>query len=355
MFDWLKRGPGRNLRDPLADSTNYLSAYDKEGRLRRAQNVDLKKYRESAAAATNGPRPLSTAEKKAEDAMIAQENADGITDDEKAANALQRAQLRARGSAEEISLPRERSGDLRPYPMNEHFRSQSVLSEELREQIYQQVAVVGLGVDTVASSFGVDMRRVAAVVRLKTIEKQWVGQGKSLAKPYNDAVLAMLPKTEYSPTRVTPHESINDLPVHPRTRNQLFYPTSESRHFTREDAAKAFDPKLLPADKRIPLPVLVKLEKWNLENLPREERQRRLREDDLAERTAQLAKEEKKAAWEARTQRVVPGRRWDFKFQDISAEKVGKDGRGRDAVGYRYGMPHEDRKRGLIKIPTSVE
>jgi len=168
----------------------------------------------------------------------------------------------------------------------------------------------------------------------------------------------MLPKTDFRPNTnkpVTVHENINDLPVHPRTRQQIFYPASESRQFTREDAAKVFDDKLLPADKRVPLPMLIELEKWNLEGVPREERFKRQREADEKYRTEQADKERKQAMWEERTQRLVPGRRWDFKFQDISAEKVNKDGRGREAVGYRYGMPHEDRKRGMVKIPTSVE
>ena len=52
---------------------------------------------------------------------------------------------------------------------------------------------------------------------------------------------------------------------------------------------------------------------------------------------------------------TVKSRRWDFNFEDISAEKTGKDGRGQHAVGLRYGMPLEDRKKGQIKIPTKVE
>lgn len=154
---------------------------------------------------------------------------------------------------------------------------------------------------------------------------------------------------------VTPHENINDLLVHPRTRQQIFYPASESRQFTREDAAKAFDNKLLPADKRIPLPMLIDIEKWTIQGLERSERQKLQRERDAQAKDNALQKQTKHAAWEARTQRVVPGRRWDFKFQDISAERVGKDGRaGASVPGARYGMPHEDRKRGMVKIPTSA-
>jgi len=168
----------------------------------------------------------------------------------------------------------------------------------------------------------------------------------------------MLPQTPFRPDTknpITPHEPINDLPVHPYTRQQIFYPASESRQFTREDAAKVFSHKLLPADQRIPLPMLVDIEKWKLAGLNREQRQAKQREADEKVRKETEEKERRRVEWEARTLRTVPGRRWDFKFQDISAEKVGKDGRGKDAVGYRYGMPHEDRKRGMVKIPTSVE
>jgi hypothetical protein len=180
-----------------------------------------------------------------------------------------------------------------------------------------------------------------------------------LAKPYQEAVLAMLPQTPYTPNdpknSIHPHESVNDLPVHPRTRQQLFYPTSESRQFTREDAAKAFHQDLLPADKRIPHPELITLEKEHLAGIPREERFANQQARDIAAKQAAAEAAERKRKWEERTLRVVPGRRWDFKFQDISAEKTGKNGRSRSAVGIRYGMPHDDRQAGRVKIPTSVE
>lgn len=190
------------------------------------------------------------------------------------------------------------------------------------------------------------------------VRKLTFEQKRPLAKPYQDAVLAMLPQTQYRPNlpgKMTPHETINDLPVHPSTRQQIFYPVSESRQFTREDAAKAFDETLLPADKRIAHPELIDIEKDNIAGLKREERTKRQQERDRVAAEAKAIQEEKRERWEERTQKVVPGRRWDFKFQDFSAEKVGPTGRARNAVGIRYGMPHDDRKRGLIKIPTSVE
>jgi hypothetical protein len=165
----------------------------------------------------------------------------------------------------------------------------------------------------------------------------------------------MLPKTPFSPTKPVPHESINDLFVHPSTRKQLFLSTSESRQFTRADAARAFSPTLLPADDRIPHPELITLEREHLAGLTRQERFERQVARDAAAAKAKAKEEEKKAHYEATKIRVVPGRRWDFKFEDVSVEKAGRDGRGRDAVGVRYGTVHMDRKRGQVKIPTSVE
>ena len=88
----------------------------------------------------------------------------------------------------------------------------------------------------------------------------------------------MLPQTPYvrqgKGERPVPHEPITDLPVHPATRQQLFIPVSESRNFTREDAARAFDDTLLTADKRIPHPELVIVERERLAGISNEERVR---------------------------------------------------------------------------------
>ncbi|KAK3067895.1 hypothetical protein LTR53_014951 [Teratosphaeriaceae sp. CCFEE 6253] len=359
MYAWLK-GPGKVFRQPLPGSTNYLSAYDKSGKLLRLGREDRSERGRRDDGAEQDPRAIE----EAEDAAAKRDMADlEMSEEDRASRAEQRSIARNTRQADTEEreargeVPKERRQDMRPYPLNQHFRSQAVLSEELREQLYTQVAVYKHDLSSVAASFGVDIRRVAAAVRLKTIERQWEEQGKPLAKPYSKAVLAMLPTTPFRPdtrTPVTPHEPINDLPVHPSTRTQIFYPASESRQFTRADAAKVFSPTLLPADQRIPLPMLVDLEKWKLEGLDRQQRTERQVQKDTEAREAAEEKERKKIEWEERTQRVVKGRRWDFMFEDVSAEKVGKDGRGREAVGYRYGYAHVDRKSGVVKIPTSV-
>ena len=91
--------------------------------------------------------------------------------------------------------------------------------------------------------------------------------------------------------------------------------------------------------------------------VPREERIARQRERMMAELREKDEREQAKKEKEERDVRVVrpPQGRWDFKFRDISVESVGKDGRDKRGVGARYGFPHEDRKRGQIKIPTRVE
>jgi hypothetical protein len=73
-------------------------------------------------------------------------------------------------------LPPETAEDLRPFPLNQYFRSQPVLSEDLREAIYRRVKKDGATVSLASVEFGVSNERVGAVVRLKQMEKEWVAQ-----------------------------------------------------------------------------------------------------------------------------------------------------------------------------------
>ena len=128
MFSWLN-GPGRAFKDPLPGSTNYLGAYDKNGRLMRAQKQNSE---------------VST-----------------------------QAQRGSQVETDEAKLEKESVQDLRPYPFNYSFYSQSVLSEDLRNEIYRRVKELGEPVRLVSAQLGVEMRRVGAVVRLVEIERRW--------------------------------------------------------------------------------------------------------------------------------------------------------------------------------------
>jgi len=69
-----------------------------------------------------------------------------------------------------------------PFPLNHAFRSHPVLSEELKEEIYSRIMEGGNSVRAVSAGLGVSLERVAAVVRLKAVEKQWINEvgGRSL-------------------------------------------------------------------------------------------------------------------------------------------------------------------------------
>ncbi|KAF2492876.1 hypothetical protein BU16DRAFT_529143 [Lophium mytilinum] len=353
MYKWIN-GPGKVFLEPLPGSTNYMSAYDRDGNLLRAR----KGGEGDGASGAGEAKPLEEG-KQAEDSEPAKSAEEELESLDEAAVAKKEEDAEKLKAAQIMNLPPESKQDLQPFPLNGQFVSQPVLSEELREAIWKRVMKDGVSLPTVSVEFGVSNERVGAVVRLMQMEKEWIAQGTPLVKPYAQAVMAMLPKTPYvakgENKRPVNHESINDLIVHPATKQQLFVPVSESRHFTREDAAKAFHHTLLSADDRIPHPELVVSEREAQLGLSNSERIAAASARMLAERQRKAEKEAKRKEWEAKTITRVPGRRWDFVFQDISVESVGKDGRSEKGVGWRYGIPHEDRKRGQVKIPTKVD
>lgn len=249
--------------------------------------------------------------------------------------------------------PNYLGGKDQPFPENASFRSQPVLSEESREEIWRRVIVNGEAIKTVSATFGVDMRRVAAVVRLKEVEKSWISQGKSLALPYARAVMCMLPQANVQ--EGASHEPINEIHVHSLTMQQLFLPTSESRHFTREDAAKAFGDKMLPADKRVPHPELIQLEKDILGGKKQNEARKLFVQSAMASESALAQREQWRREKEEKRKTKVDSGRFEFRFEDINVDDAGKDGRSRKGTGWRYGVPYYDRRRGEVKIPTKVE
>lgn len=205
------------------------------------------------------------------------------------------------------------------------------------------------------------LSEISSIILLLPLESSELGtnrivKGKALATPYQEAVLSMLPTTKYSKDEksIRPHESINDLPVHTATGQQIFWPTSESRHFTRADAAKVFDENLLPADDRVPHPELAIMERERRAGLSEEERRARLKAREQEEERKRQIIADRRAKQEAAVQKVDTVR-WQFRIQDINVDDAGADGRGYKGVGWRYGVPHMDRSKGQIKIPTKVE
>lgn len=120
---------GRNFRDPLPGSTNYLGAYNSNGELLRARGATENNRDDSSGGTTpRGNKPL----------------------------------------------PREHVNDLIPFPQNRAFRSERVVNEAMREDIWGKVMKDGQSVKAVSAQLGVEMNRVGAIVRLKEVEKEWV-------------------------------------------------------------------------------------------------------------------------------------------------------------------------------------
>lgn len=144
MYAWLN-GPGAPFRHPLPGSTNYLNAYDRSGRLLRVREENAPAnvtQNQQSSGNPDGSMTLGAAGKNLE-------------------------------AAESKPLPREHGDDFLVFPLNRHFKSQSVLSEELRDEIWRRVKEEGKTVREVSVELDVEMRRVGAVIRLKAVEEGW--------------------------------------------------------------------------------------------------------------------------------------------------------------------------------------
>ncbi|KAK3898233.1 eukaryotic mitochondrial regulator protein-domain-containing protein [Staphylotrichum tortipilum] len=240
-----------------------------------------------------------------------------------------------------------------PFPNNPYFRSQSVLSAVSRERVWSEVMEGGMPIKAVAAKYSVDVRRVTAVVRMMEIEKRWEREGKPLAYAYARSMGHLVP--QHNVRAESKFEPINDLHVHSHTMQQLFVPTSESRHFTRADAARAFGEHILPPEARMRIPELVDMERKIAQGVPPPVAgaefiaAARESEQEIAARNFERARSK-----EARTVRVQTDR-FEFRFEKIDSEAVGPKGRSRTAVGWRYGVPLMDRRRAEVKIPTSMD
>jgi hypothetical protein len=163
----------------------------------------------------------------------------------------------------------------------------------------------------------------------------------------------MLPQHEISSG--SPLEPINEIHVHSYTQQQLFLPTSESRRFTRDDAAKAFGDRILPADKRVPHPELIGLEADLQAGRSAEEAKEAFEQAAMESEVAAARREQRRMQYEEDSTLKVEAPRFEFRFKDINVNDGGRDGRSRQGTGWRYGMPFYDRRRGEVKIPTKVE
>jgi hypothetical protein len=138
------------------------------------------------------------------------------------------------------------------------------------------------------------------------------------------------------------HENLQDIPSHPFSHRQAFVPVSESRVYTRADAGAEFG--LPPAEEVVPHPDLIMLHKEKSSGLGLNERIDRQRERDRRAASQREERERKEAAKQRDKGSLIEKGRWAWKLKEATT----------GAVGFRYGVPHQDRKKGQIKIPTKV-
>lgn len=176
MRSWLN-GPGAAFLQPIPGSTNYLGAYDKSGTLIRGRAGAPGDNEEAGG-------PSSRRQNKDDD-----ENEEGAREDEEGSEDKEKQNVEAKsdeaGNAEESGegksddknkMPPETVEDLRPFPLNPFFRSEPVLSEAFRDEIHRRVGGQGQTVREVSVSMNVTMERVAAVYRMKEMEKRRIAE-----------------------------------------------------------------------------------------------------------------------------------------------------------------------------------
>jgi hypothetical protein len=142
-----------------------MGAYTPDGQLRRVVEAKAQQEADSKKGGKEGEKNDAPKRKESED-NEAKEKEPEDDPDEGGSD---------QGSKQDTSapLPPETARDWAPFPLNRTFISQPVLSDELREEIWLRVMKDEKTVREVSAEFGVEMRRVGAVVRLKEVEKEW--------------------------------------------------------------------------------------------------------------------------------------------------------------------------------------
>lgn len=144
MWSWLNTAGANFIQPSDSFQTNYLTGFT---------GASMFKVRR----ATEGrPAPRRS--------RINDRSGDSETADSKALE--ETAVDDSASSAQKILKARE------PFPLNPDFKSEAILSEELRLEIWKRVQVYDQSVRQVSADLNVEMRRVGAVVRLVEVEKR---------------------------------------------------------------------------------------------------------------------------------------------------------------------------------------
>jgi hypothetical protein len=145
-LEWLESS-GEQYRRPTPGRPNYLRPEDGGGHQLDAQS-------DAAAAREDSGRSSMLGDMEAQ------------VGDEVAQSVTRRMQQAVKPS----KLP----PNPRPYGLNLYYRSERVLSEELKEAIYLQWAEHSASLKDISQRYFVCVERVGAVIRMKQIERNWL-------------------------------------------------------------------------------------------------------------------------------------------------------------------------------------
>ncbi|SMN21457.1 similar to Saccharomyces cerevisiae YGR165W MRPS35 Mitochondrial ribosomal protein of the small subunit [Maudiozyma saulgeensis] len=241
-----------------------------------------------------------------------------------------RLQENMRGQLEEVSSFDRRNNDnskinqfntetikLQPFPLNPYCKTNYMISNETKLQIFDDIENKGLSSQQVSQKYGLKIPRVEAIVRLLKVENKW--ENKNMISPalqkMSSTLYNMLPL--FQPDIVTTRENLSEIPVPPKTLKSRFVTIAESEPFGPVDAANVLE--LEPAMKTLErLSTEGEHSAGHSNNLKNEQQHKIKTKIVLAE--------------------LRKGDRSRLKFKDVRAENV----------AYRYGSVLRDNKKDRV-------
>ncbi|ODV78069.1 uncharacterized protein CANTADRAFT_27017 [Suhomyces tanzawaensis NRRL Y-17324] len=138
----------------------------------------------------------------------------------------------------QLTLP-GRNPELHPFPQNAACRTASIIPDELKQKICDDINENGMHAQEVAHKYGIKLARIEAVLRLNSIEKQWQQENKIFPDLENFASVMYKMFPLYQP----PHgaDNLTEIPTPHKTLQQRFLTIAESEPFGPVDAAKILD------------------------------------------------------------------------------------------------------------------
>jgi hypothetical protein len=185
-LEWLD-STGEQYRRPRPGSTNYLQDKDGGGRERLVGGGGGKKGRQRGqdeeGAQEEGEEGLEELLPEDDAAAGGAERPSGLLaemessvgGEVEAAAGAEGTRARLQGAVKKGRLNR---GPM-PYGLNRYYRSERVLSEELREAIFAEWKQKEMPLAEISQRYQVCVERVAAVVRMKQIERDWLDEVRS--------------------------------------------------------------------------------------------------------------------------------------------------------------------------------